>query len=56
MRAYKTERALADGANIEEAATILRDEIQPIDDIRSTAEYRRTVAANLLRRFWSDTG
>lgn len=56
MRAYKTERALADGANIEEAARILRDEIRPIDDIRSTAEYRSTIAANLLRRFWSDTG
>lgn len=56
MRAYKTEHALADGANIEEASGILSGEIQPIDDIRSTAEYRRTVAANLLRRFWSDTG
>ena len=29
--------------------------IQPIDDVRSTAEYRRTVTANLLRRFWADT-
>jgi xanthine dehydrogenase iron-sulfur cluster and FAD-binding subunit A len=30
------------------------DEIAPIDDIRSTAEYRRRVAANLLARFWAD--
>jgi CO/xanthine dehydrogenase FAD-binding subunit len=26
------------------------DEIVPIDDLRSTAEYRRRVAANLLGR------
>ena len=29
-------------------------EIAPIDDIRSTAEYRRRVASNLLARFWTD--
>ena len=29
-------------------------EIAPIDDVRSTAEYRRRVAANLLARFWPD--
>jgi xanthine dehydrogenase iron-sulfur cluster and FAD-binding subunit A len=34
---------------------VLTDEIAPIDDARSTAEYRRRVAANLLRRFWADT-
>ena len=33
---------------------MLVDEIAPIDDIRSTAEYRRRVAANLLARFWTD--
>ena len=32
-----------------------RSEITPIDDIRSTADYRQRVAANLLRRFWSET-
>jgi CO/xanthine dehydrogenase FAD-binding subunit len=26
-------------------------EAQPIDDIRSTAEYRRSVAANLIEEF-----
>jgi xanthine dehydrogenase iron-sulfur cluster and FAD-binding subunit A len=31
------------------------DEIQPIDDLRSTAAYRRRVAANLLAQFWNDT-
>ena len=30
-------------------------DIAPIDDIRSTADYRRRVATNLLRRFWSET-
>jgi xanthine dehydrogenase iron-sulfur cluster and FAD-binding subunit A len=27
----------------------------PIDDMRSTAEYRRRVACNLLRQFWTET-
>jgi xanthine dehydrogenase iron-sulfur cluster and FAD-binding subunit A len=34
---------------------VLGAELAPIDDIRSTADYRRKVAMNLLRRFWSDT-
>ena len=38
------------GASIDEAQRTLVDEIAPIDDIRSTAEYRRRVAANLLAR------
>jgi len=29
----------------------LLDEARPIDDIRSTAEYRKRVAANLLQEF-----
>jgi len=55
IRLSRTERALADGAGIEAAAAIAESEIQPIDDLRSTAGYRRRVVANLLRRFWSDT-
>ncbi|MEX2152000.1 MAG: xanthine dehydrogenase family protein subunit M [Gemmatimonadaceae bacterium] len=55
VRARRTEAALAAGASIEDAARILGDEIHPIDDVRSTAEYRRTVTVNLLRRFWTDT-
>ena len=55
IRLPLTERALAAGATIHEAAAVLGAEIRPIDDVRSTAEYRRTVAMNLLRRFWSDT-
>ena len=54
VRARRTEAALAGGATIEDAQRILADEIAPIDDIRSTAEYRRRVAANLLARFWTD--
>jgi xanthine dehydrogenase iron-sulfur cluster and FAD-binding subunit A len=30
-------------------------EITPIDDIRSTREYRARVAANLLAEFWNAT-
>jgi xanthine dehydrogenase small subunit len=56
VRLPKTEAALAGGADIAEAQRVLRDEINPIDDVRSTAEYRKTVSANLLRKFWEDTG
>jgi xanthine dehydrogenase small subunit len=55
VRAPKTEAVLARGGSIDEAAGVFSQEVTPIDDVRSTAEYRRTVAANLLRRFWSDT-
>jgi xanthine dehydrogenase small subunit len=55
VRARMTEQALASGAPIDEAAEILGDEIKPIDDVRSTADYRRRVSMNLLRRFWADT-
>jgi CO/xanthine dehydrogenase FAD-binding subunit len=53
VRAPETERALAAGAHIEDAVRILQTEIAPIDDLRSTAVYRRQVAGNLLRRFWT---
>ncbi len=55
VRVPRTERALAAGGGIDEAVAILADEVKPIDDIRSTAEYRLRVATNLLRRFWGDT-
>ena len=42
------------GASIADAQRILLDEIAPIDDVRSTAEYRRRVAANLLASFWNE--
>ena len=55
MRAPKTEAALASGATIDEARAVLEAEITPIDDLRSTASYRRRVAGNLLGRFWQET-
>jgi len=51
IRARRTEAALARGESIEAAQRTLVDELSPIDDIRSTAEYRRQVAANLLAAF-----
>jgi len=56
VRVPRTEAALAGGTTIAEAQAVLMDEIQPIDDLRSTAVYRRRVSANLLAQFWSDTG
>ncbi len=38
-------------ATIENAITTLREEIKPIDDVRSTAFYRQQVSENILRRF-----
>jgi CO/xanthine dehydrogenase FAD-binding subunit len=55
VRATRTEAALAAGATIEDAQRTLLEEIAPIDDIRSTAEYRRRAASNLLAKFWTDT-
>jgi CO/xanthine dehydrogenase FAD-binding subunit len=55
IRAKMTEQALASGASIDEAAEILEREVVPIDDVRSTADYRRRVSVNLLKRFWADT-
>jgi len=54
IRARRTEAALARGESIEAAQRALLEELSPIDDIRSTAEYRRRVAANLLARFMAD--
>jgi CO/xanthine dehydrogenase FAD-binding subunit len=56
IRATRTEQALAGGASLADAQRMLEQEIAPIDDIRSTAEYRRRVASNLLARFWTDSG
>jgi CO/xanthine dehydrogenase FAD-binding subunit len=55
VRVPRTEAVLAGGGTLAEAQAILMDEIQPIDDLRSTAAYRRQVSANLLAQFWRDT-
>jgi CO/xanthine dehydrogenase FAD-binding subunit len=56
VRLPRTEEALASGASIDDAVRTVHDEIRPIDDVRSSAEYRRTVTGNLVRRFWIETG
>jgi CO/xanthine dehydrogenase FAD-binding subunit len=56
VRARQAEDALRGGAGIDAAATALGAEIAPIDDVRSSADYRRAVAVNLLRQFWAETG
>jgi len=55
VRLPRTEATLASGAGIVEAQRVLKAEIQPIDDLRSTAAYRRQVSANLLGEFWETT-
>ena len=57
-RLYQTEAALIGkeltGETIQAARDALLGEVQPIDDIRSTAEYRSCVAANLLEEFLNE--
>ena len=60
IRALKTEAALEGAIPTREvgdlAAATLEDEIQPIDDVRSTADYRRAVAGRVLHRLIRDEG
>jgi xanthine dehydrogenase small subunit len=53
IRLPQTEAALAGGANADEARRVAEQEIHPIDDLRSTADYRRRVTGNLIARWWS---
>lgn len=55
VRLPRTEAALAAGQPIDAALATLAGEIAPIDDVRSTADYRRDVAVNLVRQFWDAT-
>jgi CO/xanthine dehydrogenase FAD-binding subunit len=55
VRLPRAEACLASGGGLAEAQRLLAEEIAPIDDLRSTATYRRRVAQNLLARFWADT-
>jgi CO/xanthine dehydrogenase FAD-binding subunit len=55
IRLTRTERALSgqpiNSSVLEIAAKVMAEEIQPIDDIRSTAKYRTMVLHNLLSEF-----
>jgi len=55
LRCVKTEDVLRDSElnkmNIEQASAVLANEIVPIDDIRSTRNYRQQVSLNLLEDF-----
>jgi len=54
-RLYRAEEAICgkpvEATSVQAARAALFAEVLPIDDIRSTAEYRRRVAANLLEEF-----
>jgi CO/xanthine dehydrogenase FAD-binding subunit len=51
--AKQAARVLRDGGAMADAQAALLTEIAPIDDIRSTREYRARVAVNLLAQFWN---
>jgi CO/xanthine dehydrogenase FAD-binding subunit len=60
IRARQTERVMDGSGPTEEtadqAAATLANEISPIDDVRSTADYRRAVSARVLHRLLRDEG
>jgi xanthine dehydrogenase small subunit len=60
IRARETERVLEGAAarqtTADHAATTISGEIHPIDDVRSTADYRRIVTARILHRMLRDAG
>ncbi len=57
MRAPRTEQALEgrrlDAATIEAVAGVARDEVNPIDDVRATAWYRKELIHNITKRMLS---
>ena len=59
MRAVRTEAALRGQAWSEAAAlragAALREEFQPISDMRASAGYRSQVLGNLMQRFWLES-
>jgi xanthine dehydrogenase small subunit len=60
IRATQTEAVLEGTRPAEsvanEAARVLAEEISPIDDVRSTADYRRSVSARVLHRLLREEG
>ena len=59
VRAKQTEAALLGQPwtvdTVMAAMAALRDEFQPISDMRASAHYRQTVLGNLLQRFWLES-
>ena len=60
IRARETERVLEGAAaretTADHAATTIAGEVHPIDDVRSTADYRRVVTARILHRMLRTEG
>ena len=60
IRARETERVLEGAApresTADHAATTIAAEVHPIDDVRSTADYRRVVTARILHRLLREAG
>jgi xanthine dehydrogenase small subunit len=58
-RAAAAERAVLgqpwNEATVQRAAAALQQDFKPLSDLRASANYRLTVAGNLLRRFWLET-
>lgn len=50
IRAPRAEKILLQGGSLEEACKVIQEEVKPISDVRSTADYRRAMAGVLLRR------
>ncbi|MES2976929.1 MAG: xanthine dehydrogenase small subunit [Pseudomonadota bacterium] len=59
VRARLTEELLIgqpwDAATVKRALRTLKDEFQPISDMRASADYRQQVLGNLLQRFWLES-
>jgi CO/xanthine dehydrogenase FAD-binding subunit len=56
VRALEAERAIVAGRPVDSISDALARAIAPIDDVRSTAAYRRRVADNLLRMLLRHVG
>ena len=60
IRATRTEAVLegaaGDEGTADRAASTLASELNPIDDVRSSADYRRAVAARVLHRLLREAG
>jgi xanthine dehydrogenase small subunit len=56
VRLRHTEAALANGYRIDNVRRVIEREVNPIDDLRSTAAYRRKVVSNLVAHWWMNSG